>query len=497
MGIVIKQSFWTSVWAYAGVAIGFVNTLILRPAYLTESEIGITTLVVNNALMVAPFVTLGMPLTFLRYFPELRDDEVIERKVLSLQFGLIILANILFCLLVFFLSDWIEGIYNEKSPEYNQYIVASLLIMIFFSLFMQLHSFSRSKLQVIVPDFLKEVFLRFGNIVLILLFSWDIISFYEMVYGLGFSYGAATLIVVFFIIKNQKISLTWDVLNLPKSWKKKIFNFGSYNLLLAGSGSIYSNVGYSMIPAMVGTAENGVFVVCWYIGMIVEMPRRSLSLILSPIIGQEFKTNNFPEIESLYKKASINLSVMGFLFTIGILCNLDDLFAIIPNGQSYSSGFYVVALAAFSKVLDMMFSLNSDVINYSKYYKYNLYFFIITCLITIILNYVLLPIMGITGVALSFLIATLFFNVSKLFFIKAKFNMIPFTKHHLSLMLIVGSVFGIFWFAPLTNSPLINIPLKSVLITITYIYLIYRFTISEDINLLINSILEKYLNIKV
>jgi O-antigen/teichoic acid export membrane protein len=497
MGIVIKQSFWSTFWAYFGVIIGFVNTLILRPAFFTEAEIGITTLVLNNALMIAPFVTLGMPLTFLRYFPELRDDEAIERKVLSLQFGIIILSNLIFCFFVFLLSDWIEQIYIEKSPEYNQYIAASLLIMVFFSLFMQLHSFSRSRLQVIIPDFLKEVFLRLGNIILILLFSWKMISFYEFIYGLGISYGSATLILVFYILKNQKISLTWNILHIPSEWKRKLLNFGSHNLLLAGSGSIYSNVGYSMIPAMVGAAENGVFVVCWYIGMIVEMPRRSLSLILSPIIGQEFKINNFAEIDNLYKKASINLSVVGVLFTIGILSNLNDLFSIIPNGKSYATGFYVVALAALAKVIDMAFSLNSDIINYSKFYKYNLYFFIFTCIITVALNYLLLPVMGISGVALSFLIATLLFNISKLIFIKAKFNMIPFTKAHLSLLLIASILFSFFWYVPLTPSPLINIPLKSILISVIYLYLIYKFRISEDIYQLINSLLKKYLNINV
>jgi O-antigen/teichoic acid export membrane protein len=383
MGIVIRQSFWNSVWSYLGVGIGFINTLILRPAFFTESEIGIVSVVTSNALMLAPFLTLGMPNTYMRVFPELREQPQLESKILSLQFVLILIANLIFSVIVFFTIDWIKAIYIDESPEYNQYIFVSLLIMILFSLFMQMHAFSRSKLNVIIPAFLKEAFLRLGNVVLILLFMWKYITFSEMIYYLILSYFVACVILAIYIFKEQKIRLSADIFSIPREWLQKLYKYGSFNLMMAGCNSIYANIGSAMIPAILGAAANGVFSICLYIGIIIEMPKRSMLQIITPILGKEFQNNNLKEVDNLYKKASLSLGVIGLLFFIGVVCNLRDLFSLIPNGETYSTGFYVVVWIALAKIIDMLFSFNSELIYYTKYYKYNLYFFLTISVIII------------------------------------------------------------------------------------------------------------------
>ncbi|MFT6866812.1 MAG: O-antigen/teichoic acid export membrane protein [Cyclobacteriaceae bacterium] len=495
MGIVIRQSFWNSVWSYLGVGIGFINTLILRPAFFTESEIGIVSVVTSNALMLAPFLTLGMPNTYMRVFPELREQPQLESKILSLQFVLILIANLIFSVIVFFTIDWIKAIYIDESPEYNQYIFVSLLIMILFSLFMQMHAFSRSKLNVIIPAFLKEAFLRLGNVVLILLFMWKYITFSEMIYYLILSYFVACVILAIYIFKEQKIRLSADIFSIPREWLQKLYKYGSFNLMMAGCNSIYANIGSAMIPAILGAAANGVFSICLYIGIIIEMPKRSMLQIITPILGKEFQNNNLKEVDNLYKKASLSLGVIGLLFFIGVVCNLRDLFSLIPNGETYSTGFYVVVWIALAKIIDMLFSFNSELIYYTKYYKYNLYFFLTISVIIISLNYYLIPEMGIDGAAISFIISTILFNGIKFIFIKMKFGMIPFTTKHIPLFMFALITFGIFWYLPISDSALFNIIVRSIAITVVFMSLVYMAGISDDINRLIKTNFKKYLNI--
>lgn len=497
MGIVIKQSFWNSIWSYLGVGIGFINTLILRPAYFTDSEIGILNVVTNNALMLAPFVALGMPNTYMRIFPELRSQPQLESKIISLQFVLILIANLVFSVAVFLSLDWIKSLYITESPEYNQYIYVSLLIMILFSFFMQMHAFSRSKLNVIIPAFLKEAFLRVGNVVLILLFAWQYIDFTELVYWLILSYFLASFILAIYVVKEQKIKFSTDIFSIPKEWRQKLVQYGSFNVIMAGCNSIYANVGSAMIPAMLGAAANGVFSICLYIAIIIEMPKRSMLQIITPILGQEFQNNNLKEVENLYKKASLNLGIIGFLFLIGVICNLNDLFTLIPNGQTYSAGFYVVVWIAVAKIIDMLFSFNSELLYYTRYYKYNLYFFIAISAIIITLNAYMIPNLGIDGAAISFVISTILFNGIKFIFIKIKFGMVPFTIKHIPLLIFSLLTFSIFWFLPISNYAIFNIIVRSIAITIVFISLVYMAEISTDINRLIKTNFKKYLKINL
>jgi len=275
-----------------------------------------------------------------------------------------------------------------------------------------------------------------------------------------------------------------------------MFYFGGYNLLLAGSNSIYSNISFMMIPAMLGMGQNGIYSICFYIGIIIEMPKRSMLQVISPIVSGLFKNNDIKGIEELYKKASLTLSVISTLFFIGILCNLNDLFLLIPKGPQLSQGFYVVIGVGLAKIIDLAFSINSDILIYSKYYKFNLYFFILTALLMLGLNYWLINLLGINGAAIAFLASTIFFNVLKFVLIKVKFHISPFTKghFHLGISSLIISVF--FWYLPLTDSVLLNLALRSVLITIFYIGLIYKLEISADVNGLVKSLVLKVINKK-
>jgi hypothetical protein len=69
----------------------------------------------------------------------------------------------------------------------------------------------------------------------------------------------------------------------------------------------------------------------------------------------------------------------------------------------------------------------------------------------------------------------------KLVYVKAKFKIVPFTNETwkvFSLLVVVGVLFSLF---TLPFHALVNIAVKSVLMIIIYIGVLYRFRISEDL----------------
>jgi hypothetical protein len=99
--------------------------------------------------------------------------------------------------------------------------------------------------------------------------------------------------------------------------------------------------------------------------------------------------------------------------------------------------------------------------------------------------------MGTDGLALATLIVILSANTFKLFYVKKKFSITPFTDKSFVMILIIAVLFLAFnfWDFPLSEiylfkfpiHPIINMILKSILISIMYLFLILKFNISKEI----------------
>ena len=75
MGVIRRQSAFSSIALYAGIGLGFVLSLFVYPRYLKSEEIGLVRVLVDMAKLVSPFLLLGVPNTCLLYTsPSPRDS---------------------------------------------------------------------------------------------------------------------------------------------------------------------------------------------------------------------------------------------------------------------------------------------------------------------------------------------------------------------------------------------------------------------------------------
>ena len=104
----------------------------------------------------------------------------------------------------------------------------------------------------------------------------------------------------------------------------------------------------------------------------------------------------------------------------------------------------------------------------------------------------MIPPFGIVGAAWATLISVMVYNTVKLLFVVNKLNLFPFTKNTLKSFVIIIFVFAGFYFWDFQFYPLVNITLKSVLITLVYVYLNYKWKISTEINQVIEKTIKKF-----
>ncbi|MFW5762211.1 MAG: lipopolysaccharide biosynthesis protein, partial [Cyclobacteriaceae bacterium] len=244
---------------------------------------------------------------------------------------------------------------------------------------------------------------------------------------------------------------------------------------------------------MLGMEYVGVFTITFFMGNIIDIPRRIVSQVASPIIAKNWATDNVSEIDIVYKKSALNLLIFGTLLFLGIWLNVDFIFNVIPNANIYVQGKYVILFISLAKLVDMSFGPSTEIINYSRYFKFNLFLSIILSGLLIISNLIFIPIFGINGAAFATLMSMIIFNLVKYIFLRKKYSLSPFTREYLIVIVITLLTLLILQFVHFSNIWL-EMLFKSIFILIIHTGSIYFLRISEEVNNIVNKVFNYLFN---
>jgi len=189
--------------------------------------------------------------------------------------------------------------------------------------------------------------------------------------------------------------------------------------------------------------------------------------------------NDLVGLKKLYQKSSLTLFIVSGLIFILILLNLNDLYTLLP--KAYRGGYMIVLLIVFTKLFDALIGNNNAILFNSDYYRALLLMGVLLAVFTILFNWLLIPVYGLNGAAFATFMAICLYNTIKLIYVRLKFNIMPFTGETMKIAGLLVLMAAIFYFVEFTFNPLVNIVLKSILITSAYVGILYRFKISEDV----------------
>ncbi|HMR56387.1 MAG TPA: polysaccharide biosynthesis protein, partial [Cyclobacteriaceae bacterium] len=69
MGLVIRQSIYTTLISYAGFCLGKINLLYLFPKFLEPEQVGLLRTIQDAGILLAPFATFGLAQSIFRFYP--------------------------------------------------------------------------------------------------------------------------------------------------------------------------------------------------------------------------------------------------------------------------------------------------------------------------------------------------------------------------------------------------------------------------------------------
>lgn len=491
MGIVLKQSFRNTIIIYGAFIIGGINTIVFYPRFLESEFYGMVAFLLSASNLMMPLTAFGIQYTIVKFYSSYTTKEQKDKFLSS-----VIFLPLLIALPIGFFWDFFhEWIMNKVAKEnaiiqnYTFYIYLIAVACAYFELF---YSWTKVQLQTVFGNILKELWNRVVVMILLLAVFFEFITKQEFIYYLTIAYIIRAFVMMFYAFS----------MYLPKFYFKlpdnilEIIKYSGYIILAGSAGAILLDIDKIMIPGKDPIEKAAYYAVAVFIGSFIEAPSRAMTQILQPLTSKSLNEFNTKEVENLYKKSSINLLLVGGLFFLLVNCGVSELFKLMPD-KGYAGGEYVVLMISLAKLYTMFLGSNGAIINNSTFYKITLPIAVGMSVTVYFLNTLFYFNLGFgtDGLALATLITIILFNTFKLWFVNTKFSITPFTPKSFKLVFIITILFVSFYFwdfnTPIIQikgfsiSPIINIFLKCILITILYVFLMIKLKISNEFGALL------------
>ena len=484
MGIVLNQSFKNTIITYIGFAIGGINTIYLYPVFLGATFYGLTNYITSSANVIMPLFAIGMQNTLVKFYSQYQTDAERSRFLsFTVLFPLLLIIPLV--LIGLFFQDEILFFLSKKNAVVKEYIWLIPFIALCMAYFEIFYAWLRVHMHSVFGNFIKEVGLRTASLFLLMGVYYHWITVEGFVDATAVVYLVALLVTMFYAFSIEKPNFQFKI---PVN-TRDILTYTFY-IILSGSVANLLLDGDKMILNQYMNIENIAFYsVATYIALVISVPSRAMHQIVYPITAKLMHENKHDEMNILYKKTSINLQMVGGYVMLGIFVNINKLYEMVP--PEYAGGILVVFMIGLSKYFDLILGNNNAIIFNTKYYRTVLFLGVVLVILTVGLNMIFIPIFGIIGSAFATLLSITLYSVAKLLFVVKRLHLYPFTKQTLYSMALTAVLFVAFYFWEFPFNPIISIILKSIVMTIAYVYFNYKFVISIEINDVIDSVLKK------
>lgn len=496
MGVIKRQGFKFSIISLIGVGLGVISTLYIYPNAL--EMVGLYKSLYDASVIASILVLLGSPTAAIRFFPKYNVEGTSDKGFLT---WLLIVAGtgfVVFLILFPVLNKLlIRYVFHEGNKMYEDFIIYIIPLTFCVAFTNLLGRYISNFRRIVIPAFFESLAIKITLPIIILIFLQGWINSEGIVIGVVLSFALGMIGMFWYLLSLGQWRLSRPEILDDKDGLASYAKFSGFSILSTIGSQIAFRIDGLMVASMIQFAASGLYAIAWAVSDVIGKPMRALSAISGPMIAQYIERNDMAELKSLYRKSSLNMTIIGVGVFLLIWTVLPFIFNIMPHSEVMREGSYVVFFLGLSQVWDMMTGVNNEIITYSKYYRFNLFLTLFLAVTNIIANIILIPRYGIVGAGMATCLSFFLFNLVKLIYIYIKFDVQP-----LSTRLIPVITFGVAaWilcsWIPASQSSYVTIIYKGGLFCLLYGLAIWKFHISPDINQWIELALGRVRSIRI
>lgn len=498
MGIVARQSIKGSLANYLGVAIGFFTTFYVLTKYLTQEEIGLTRVLVDAAMLFAAVAQLGTNASIIKFFPYFADGKrnrgIFGWSVMLPLVGFTLVAGAL----LLFKGEIIEA-YSERSPLIAKYFNLLIPLTVFMLYQTVFETNANVLMRITVPKLVREVGIRLMTLVCYLLYGHRVITFDTFVLMFTLSYGVAMLLNLCYLVSMKKVSFNLEWKSVDRGLMSDLIKYSLFMTVIVLASNTYL-VGSLFIGAKEGLALTGVYTIAYFIANVVDVPCRSLGAISRPVLATAAKEDDWKEVTAIAKNVALHQFLVSTMILLLIWINLDALFEVIPNGDEYKGGKWVVLILGMARVVNGTCGMSIDVLNYSKKYRIGMVFVLVLTVGMVMMNYWLVTVWSINGAAAATVFAYLAYYILLLPYNKLRLGVSIFSTGLLKVVAIIamGLAIDLGWrmaIAPLLPDgiiwTLVDAAAKTTIVAGAVAFAIYKTKVSKHVNEIVDKVLRR------
>lgn len=364
---------------------------ILAGRWLGPSEYGTFTLVQSIAMFLYIPMLLGFHTAMVKYNAE-KVDFLRQRCIISTTYILVLLFTVISLLIYFIFSKEIMAIFSI-SGEVFYFALIFAVLFVFYTLATEalrsLHMIrTYSRLMPVYSAILFFAFLAF-------VFAFKEISFKTSLYSMLLAYGITGGIILKFLRKYLRPELS-------KEWAHKLHKYSVYSLMGGISATLYLNLDKIIINMYMPVSNVGIY---WA----YNYSFTTLILLFSSIFVNVFfpvasMCSNKEVLFNRINKVVILSIIFGWPLTIGTGCVILKLY-----GGSYPFDLSLTLLFATAGICISVDKLYGQLLNSVgvKGVKITSFGAIVLALVNILLNFLLVPYIGLRGAIIATIIAYL------------------------------------------------------------------------------------------
>jgi len=491
VGTIQRQSIKSTVIAYVGVVLGFFNLVILMPRILSPDQVGLIRVLLDISIIFLTFAQLGLPTLTVKFFPWFRDLQQQFYGFLNFQLLVALVGFTLAGILFYLIKNPIEHFYLEKSALLNQYLYLVYGFAFFMLLFVVFESYARALFRIVIPNFLKDNLLRIGVFTTLIGVYLNWLNFEQFLYAYVIIYAIAAVFLALYLKRINVFFIHKKPTIFRHSKFKEMLPFAAFVIFAGASGMVQAKIDTLMISGLSGLDFTGIYSIAFFVATTIELPRRSIGQIAIPIVAQAWKEEDHSKIHTLYQKTALNQLVVGLGLFLLLWLNIDNLLLFLP--ETYRAGKWVIMFIGLARVVDMGMGINTEILATSIYYKWDLWLKILLIILSVVFNYLWIPVFGIEGAAFATLLAFLIYNLLRCILLWIKFRFLPFSNAQFTCLFIGLVTFGVVWCMPSFKNFIIDMMLKSFVIVLLYGGAHVLFKVSDDIDQLIKQLYQKFI----
>lgn len=488
LGVVRRQGIQNTVIAYLGVGVGFLNNIFLFTHFLTKSELGLTRLLIQIAVLLALPAGLGFPNVAARYFPRFRDPADQHGGflwfLLTVPLAAFTAAAAAFYLLKPVVLSFYAG-HSELLPRYFDWIGVLALSTLVYQLF---DAYLRSLYKTVASSLIQDVLLRVGTAACVGVYALGWVGFdvFVALFVVVNSLAGVGMMLYAAWLKQLFVWPDWRVFHLRRELLPMV-RYGLYSVLGNVSNTVIASIDSLLILRFGTDAQVGVYTTAFFVTSVLLVPGRSLYKIALPQVADFWNEGRMDKLADLYRRVSLlNLTASGYLF-VGLWVNVDNLFRLLPPG--YEKGKLVILLLGLGRLFDQVTGINGTILFTSPRYRWDLAFNVSLALLTAVSCWFFIPRYGIVGAAFASAFTLVAVNVGRLIAVWVWFDMQPFTRRTLIVAAIGLASYAAGWALPalpaVPGKPWLDILVRGGVVTIVYAGLLLGTRAVPDVGALV------------